>query len=358
VQLQRASTYAPDDPDVANMVARGEAELSERDTLLAASLEAFATAPESEVDGEAEETEQLAIPDTLPILPLKNTVLFPFLLHPLLVNTERSKTLIDAVLVSSQRLMMSVAVRHPVEGSPGTQDLYRAGTVLRIVKMIKFPDDSYRLLVQGVSRARVQEFTSELPFLRGRIETLRETGEFDSVETTALMRNVAQEFAALVAESSRLSDELQLLAGSVDDPSKLADLAGSNLDFDLAGKQSVLEELDVPERLKLVLDGISREREVMKVESEIREKVQTDIGKTQRDYMLRQQLEAIRQELGEGGDQESETERLRERIAEALEKIKEQQEQGEAQDPSAKEMSESLEDAEQQTAGAEDDEEY
>ncbi|MFA9401385.1 MAG: LON peptidase substrate-binding domain-containing protein, partial [Acidobacteriota bacterium] len=125
---------------------------------------------------------------------------------------------------------------------------------------------------------------------------------------------VAQEFAALVAESSRLSDELQLLAGSVDDPSKLADLAGSNLDFDVAGKQSVLEELDVPNRLKLVLAGISREREVMKVESEIREKVQTDIGKTQRDYMLRQQLEAIRQELGEAEDAENETERLRGRL--------------------------------------------
>ncbi len=289
----------PDEPDLIRPEEEGES---------------TAVAVESGTDEDVEFTE---IPDVLPVLPLKNTVLFPFLLSPLLVSSERSKRLIDEVLLTSHRLLVCVAVRRPLEGSPTAQDVHRVGTVMRIAKMLKFPDDSYRLLVQGVARARVQEFTSEVPFLRGQVETLRETGEFDSVETTALMRNVAQEFAALVAESSRLSDELQLLAGSVDDPSKLADLAGSNLDFDVAGKQAVLEELDVPDRLKLVREGISREREVMKVESDIREKVQTDIGKTQRDYMLRQQLEAGRQEVGEGGDQESETERLRERIAAA-----------------------------------------
>ena len=116
------------------------------------------------------------------------------------------------------------------------------------------------------------------------------------------MRTIAQEFSALVAESPRLSDELQVLAQNVEDPSKLADLVGSNLGFDVAGKQQLLEELDVPTRLERVLDELARERDAVKVESEIREKVQSDIGKTQRDYMLRQQLEAIRQELGESED--------------------------------------------------------
>ncbi|MFP6623142.1 MAG: endopeptidase La, partial [Myxococcota bacterium] len=185
---------------------------------------------------------------------------------------------------------------------------------MRIAKMIKFPDDSYRLLVQGVARAEVTEFEGTDPFLRGRIARLEDRGDLESVETEALARNVAQEFTALVAESSRLSDELQLLAGGLDNPSKLADLAGSNLEFDLAGKQSLLEELDVPTRLRLVLEGVQREREASKVESEIREKVQTDIGKTQRDYMLRQQLEAIRRELGESEEGEDGAEGLRERI--------------------------------------------
>jgi len=264
-----------------------------------------------------EEAARIDIPTSMLVLPLKNTVLFPFIPSPLLVSSERSKRLIDDVLVTPDRLLMVIAVRHPVDGSPGADDVYRIGTVMRIARMLKFPDDSYRLLVQGITRARVVEFESEDPYLRGRIERLEETGDLDSVETAALMRNVAQQFSALVAESPRLSDDLQLLASGIDDPSKLADLAGSHLDVDVAGKQSVLEQVDVPRRLKLVLEGIARERDVAQVESEIREKVQSDIGKTQRDYMLRQQLETIRQELGESEDQESDIEQIREKLVAA-----------------------------------------
>jgi len=264
--------------------------------------------------GEGEETSLVELPEVLPVLPLKNTVLFPFLLSPLLVNTDRSRRLIDHVLRTRERLLVCAAVRRPVEESPKPDDLHRVGTVMRIAKMLKFPDDSYRLLVQGVARVRIDEFVSESPFLSGRIYRLEERGDLDSVETTALVRNIVQQFGALVSESPRLSDELQVLAQGVDDPSKLADLVGSNLDFDLNGKQELLEQLDVTERLKQVQGEIAREHDAMKVESEIREKVQSDIGRTQRDYMLRQQLEAIRQELGEAEDSETETERLRERI--------------------------------------------
>ena len=114
------------------------------------------------------------IPAVLPVLPLKNTVLFPFLLSPLLVSSARSKRLIDEVLLRPDRLLLCVAVRNPVEGSPSAADVYRVGTVMRIAKMLKFPDDSYRLLVQGIARARVTDFVSETPYLRGRIERLHE----------------------------------------------------------------------------------------------------------------------------------------------------------------------------------------
>ena len=265
--------------------------------------------------GEDEESPTVEVPSTLPVLPLKNTVLFPFLLHPLLVNSERSKKLIDSVLVSPQRLMMSVAVRHPVEGSPGPQDVYRAGTVLRIVKMIKFPDDSYRLLVQGVTRAKVEEFEAESPFLTGRIAILEEVGDAESVEATALARNVRDQFGTLIMESSRLSDDLQLLAQNLDDDySKLADLVASNLALDVAGKQRMLEELDVVKRLHSIQEELRRARDAMKIESEIRDKVQSEMGRTQRDYMLRQQLDQIRRELGEAEDSDTEVAGLRERI--------------------------------------------
>ncbi len=270
---------------------------------------------EVSIDAESSEDFDLSeLPDELPVLPLKNTVLFPFLLSPLLVNTARSQRLIDEVLRTPKRLMLVVAVRQDVEGSPGPQDIYRVGTVLRIVKMLKFPDASYRLLVQGVARCRIEDFTSEQPYLKARVHALQVVGDPSSVEIAALTRNVSQHFSSLVAESSRLSDELQALATNLDDPSKLADLVASNLDVDIATKQAVLEEMDLAARLRFVLAEVSRAREAVKVEGEIREKVQTEVGKTQREYMLRQQLEAIRRELGETEDAGEELDRLRTRI--------------------------------------------
>jgi ATP-dependent Lon protease len=256
----------------------------------------------------------VSVPDTLPILPLKNTVIFPQLLAPLLVNTERSKKLIEAVMAGPERLILSVAVKGAVEGSPRQQDLHRVGTVLRIAKLLRFPDASYRLLVQGVARARIVEFAPGDDFFRGRIEQLPDAGDADSVEATALARDVRDQFVTLVSESPRLSDELQVLAMNLEEPSRLADLVASNLELDLAGKQAFLEELDVVARLRRARDELHRANEAMKIESEIREKVQSEMGRTQREYMLRQQLEHIRRELGESQDEETELERLRTRI--------------------------------------------
>jgi ATP-dependent Lon protease len=264
-------------------------------------------------EGEAAAT-PLRVPELLPILPLKNTVIFPHLLAPLLVNTERSKKLIEAVMATPERLMLSVAVRGAVEGSPRQEDLHRVGTVLRVAKMLRFPDDSYRLLVQGVARARIVDFAPDEEYFRGRIELLADRGDAESVEAAALARDVRDQFVALVSESSRLSDELQVLAMNIEEPSRLADLVASNLELDLAGKQAFLEELDVVARLRRARDELQRATEAVKIESEIREKVQSEMGRTQRDYMLRQQLEHIRRELGEAQDEESDLASLRERI--------------------------------------------
>ena len=264
-------------------------------------------------DDDVEELTEL--PDELPVLPLKNTVLFPYLLSPLLVNTPASQRLIDDVLVRPDRLMVCTAVKREVSGPPGADDVYSVGTVLRIVKMLKFPDESYRLLVQGVARVTLGRFTETDPFLRAEISRIDEVGEGEeSVEMTALVRSVAQQFSTLVSESPRLSDELQVLVANLDDPSKLADLVASNLDLDVAGKQQILEARNVGLRLRLVLDQLSKETEALQIETEIKQKVQNEMGKTQREYMLRQQLEAIRRELGESEDDEEEVDRLRNEI--------------------------------------------
>ncbi|MEE8165723.1 MAG: endopeptidase La [Myxococcota bacterium] len=256
--------------------------------------------------------ELLELPAELPVLPLKNTVLFPYLLSPLLVNTPSSQRLIDDVLVRPDRLMVCTAVSRDIQGPPGADDVYSVGTVLRIVKMLKFPDDSYRLLVQGVSRVELSVFTASDPYLRAEIAPIEESGEWDdSVEMTALVRSVAQQFSTLVSESPRLSDDLQVLVANLDDPSKLADLVASNLDLDVAGKQQILEAYNVGVRLRLVLDQLSTETQALQIETEIKQKVQTEMGRTQREYMLRQQLEAIRRELGESEDDEEGVERFR-----------------------------------------------
>ncbi|HPG25852.1 MAG TPA: LON peptidase substrate-binding domain-containing protein, partial [Myxococcota bacterium] len=232
--------------------------------------------------------ERTELPGELPVLPLKNTVLFPYLLSPLLVNTPASQRLVDEVLLRPDRLMVCTAVKRDVAGPPGPDDVYSVGTVLRIVKMLKFPDDSYRLLVQGVARVHLGRFTTTDPFLRAEIERREDVGEEDeSVEMTALVRSVAQQFSTLVSESPRLSDELQVLVANLADPSKLADLVASNLDLDVDGKQQILEADHVGIRLRLVLDQLSKETEALQIESEIKQKVQTEMGRTQREYMLR-----------------------------------------------------------------------
>jgi len=276
-------------------------------------------APETAVSVQLGDGEEPAVevPEELPVLPLKNTVLFPSLLSPLLVNTERSRRVIDEVLVTPERLMIAPAVHRGVEDSPRAGDLYRVGTLLRIVKMLKFPDDSYRLLVQGVARARIDSFTQEDPYFRARVVSLAEEGFADSVEITALQREVLGQFNALVAEHPKLSEELQHVASSLEEPGRLADFVASHLELDVAQKQAALEELDVPKRLAYVLAELNRSGEALRIEAEIRDKVQSEMGKTQREYMLRQQLDAIRKELGESEDESAEIDVLRERVSAA-----------------------------------------
>ncbi len=264
-----------------------------------------------------EEFDLVETPEELPVLPLKNTVLFPSLVSPLLVTTQRSRKVIDEVLVTPDRLMVAPAVRRGVEGSPDAEDLYRVGTVLRVVKMLKFPDDSYRLLVQGVARARIEDIVQTEPFFRARTRLLEERGDETSVEVEALQRQILQEFGALISSQEKLSEELHHVAANLEDPGRLADFVASNIELDLSQKQAILEEVEVGRRLARVLTELNRATEAHRIEHEIREKVQSELGKSQREYILRQQIDAIRTELGEGEDEGAEIDTLRERIAEA-----------------------------------------
>ena len=207
-------------------------------------------------------------------------------------------------------------MRGPIEGSPRATDVYRVGTVLRVVKMLKFPDDSYRLLVQGVARARVEEFVAEAPFLRGaHLACSRTTGDPSSVETAALSRNV-RDSSSRSSRRARVSPTSSRCSRRTSrSPSRLADLVASNLELDVAAQAGACSRRSTSRRACGACSReVRRAREALKVESEIREKVQSEMGKTQREYMLRQQLDEIRKELGEAEDAEDEVEALRERI--------------------------------------------
>ncbi len=252
----------------------------------------------------------------LPVLPLKETVVFPESMTPLAVGQERSVKLIDDVL-SGERMLALFTVRNAAADPPDWDDLYTVGTVAVVHKMIKVPDGTLRILVQGLQRVRLVEPLEVNPYLVAELEDLPDTIP-DSPEATALTRNVQQQFAQIIGMTPYLPEELQLAAGNVDDPSALCHLVGSTLRLTTAERQQLLETVDVEERLRAVSLILSREVEMSELGSKIQSQVASEIDKGQREFFLRQQLKAIQDELGEGDDQQAELNELRELIEEKL----------------------------------------
>jgi ATP-dependent Lon protease len=259
--------------------------------------------------------DELQIPDVLPILPLKDTVVFPESMTPLAIGQERSVKLIDDVIAGDERLLALVTVKDSEIETPGFDDLYEVGTAAVIHKMIKVPDGTLRILVQGLRRVRVAEPAGDEPYLVARIEEVPDVVE-GSPEVEALTRNVQNLFARVIGLVAYLPEELQLAAANVDDPSALCHLVVSTLRLKTEEKQKVLELADVRQRLREVSAILQRELEVYELGTKIQSQVASEIEKGQREYFLRQQLKAIQEELGEGDPEQAEIAELRERLAE------------------------------------------
>ncbi|MDX6439126.1 MAG: ATP-dependent Lon protease [Gaiellaceae bacterium] len=245
----------------------------------------------------------------LPVLPLKETVVFPESMTPLAVGQERSIKLIDDV-VSGERMLALITVRNTEADPPGWDDLYSVGTVAVVHKMIKVPDGTLRILVQGLHRVRLVEPQQEDPYLVADLEELPDILP-DSPEVEALTRNVQQQFAHIIGMTPYLPEELQLAAANVDDPSALCHLIASTLRLKTDERQELLEMVDVEERLRAVSLILSREVEMSELGSKIQSQVASEIDKGQREFFLRQQLKAIHDELGEGDEQQAEINELR-----------------------------------------------
>jgi ATP-dependent Lon protease len=262
---------------------------------------------------EAEQQLPADTPTVLPVLPLKETVVFPESMTPLAVGQERSIKLIDDV-VAGERMLALLSVRNAEPEQPGWDDVYEVGTAAVVHKMIKVPDGTLRILVQGLQRVRLKAPLDDDPYLLAEFEPLPDVVP-DSPGVEALTRNVQAQFARIIALTPYLPEELQLAAANVDDPSALSHLVASTLRLTTEERQQLLELTDVEERLRAVSLILARELEVSELGSRIQSQVASEIDKGQREYFLRQQLKAIQDELGEGDEHQAEINELREQIA-------------------------------------------
>jgi ATP-dependent Lon protease len=266
---------------------------------------------------EVEEAARTAepLPDALPILPLRETVTYPDTLTPLAVGQERSIKLVNDVL-SGNRMLAMVASKDPENEAPGRGDLYGVGVAGTVARMMKVPDGTLRILVQGSERIRILDYVTEEPYLVARIEAMPDVIE-QSTELEALTRNVQSTFSEIIEAIPYLPEELQLAVANLDDPSALSHLISGALRISTEEKQELLEAVDVTRRLRRLSEILARELEVVQLGSKIQSQVESEIDKGQREYFLRQQLKAIQEELGEGDEQQAEVNELRQRLEEA-----------------------------------------
>ena len=256
---------------------------------------------------------QRPVPETLPVLPLRETIPLPDTLTPLAVGQERSIRLVDDVL-RGDRMLVMVASRNPEIEAPGPEDLYEVGVVGAIARMIKVPDGTMRVLVQGGQRVHIDRWLRETPYLVAEVSEQPDVVPAADAELEALVRNVRTTFSSIVEGNPYLPEELQLAIANIDDPSALSHLIAGSLRIKPEEKQGLLEEVDVARRLRRLVEILARELEVISIGSEIQNQVQSEIDKGQREFVLRQQLEAIRKELGEFDESAAEANELRQQL--------------------------------------------
>ncbi len=267
---------------------------------------------ESQLDAEDAIRANEPLPDALPVLPLRDTVTFPETLTPLAVGQERSIKLVDDVL-GANRMLVMVAARDPEDEEPGPEGLHEIGVVGIVARMLKIPDGTLRILVQGTQRVRLGTYVAEQPYLVARIAELPDVVE-EGPELEALSRNVQRTFSEIVEHIPYLPEELQMAVANIEDPAALAHLIAGALRISTEEKQELLEEVDLAARLRRLSRILARELEVVQLGSQIQSQVQSEVDKGQREFFLRQQLKAIQDELGEGDEQQAEVNELRERV--------------------------------------------
>lgn len=265
----------------------------------------------------ATEKEQLVIPDTMPLLPVRDVVIFPFMIVPLFVGRESSINAVDMAL-TKDRLIFMTAQKDITEEEPKPADLYPFGTVGMIMRMLKLPDGRVKILAQGLTRAKIKSFLQDRPTYVVSIEKIKEPhAPKITLETEAMMRNVKEQMERLSSLGKVLSPEIMMIIENIQDPGRLSDLVASNLGLRVEDAQKVLEVLDPIQRLERVNEYLVKELQVSTMQAKIQSQAKEEMDKTQREYFLREQMKAIKTELGEMEEITEEVEEIRRRIKKA-----------------------------------------
>ena len=247
-----------------------------------------------------------------PVLPLRDIVVFPHMIVPLFVGREKSVRALEDVMQDNKQILL-VAQKDAADDDPSPEEIYEVGTVASVLQLLKLPDGTVKVLVEGGHRARIQSYSDNPNFYQAYAETVYEE-EGDPAETEALSRSVISQFEQYVKLNKKVSSEVIGSIGSIDEPSKLADQVAANLAIKISEKQELLEIFSVMQRLEKVFAFMEGEISVLQVEKKIRNRVKRQMEKTQREYYLNEQMKAIQKELGEGEDGKDDLTELQERI--------------------------------------------
>jgi ATP-dependent Lon protease len=262
--------------------------------------------------------DDFTIPDTLPLLPVRDIVVFPFMILPLFVGRENSINAVNQAL-AGDRIMMLAAQKDAGVDNPAPKDLFEIGSVVMVIRMLKLPDGRIKILVQGLAKARIEEYLQTDPFFKVKIERIddEDIGKATSKESLSMeaaMRNVRGQMERVINLGKQISPDILVIAENLDDPGKLADLVAANLGLKVDDAQKALELVNPMARLKKVSDLLGREIELLGMQQKIQNAAQEEMTKTQREYYLREQLKAIQKELGDIDDRQQEISEFRDKI--------------------------------------------
>src|SRR5208337_4802738 len=259
-----------------------------------------------------EDVTTIEIPPVLPVLPLRGLVIFPGQIHPFLVSRSASLKLIED-FPGAKSIIALAAQKNPEEENPQPEGLFARGTAVRILKMLKYPDHSVRVLVQGLARIELSEFVQREPYLTAKVGRLSDVTA-DGRDLDTLQAHVASQFSKFVSLVPYLPDELQVMAMNIHGAGRLADLVASYLKIAVEEEQDLLATLEVKSRLEKLSSILNREIELLELGHKIQGQVQTELNKNQREFYLRQQLKAIQKELGEGDSRSVEIDDLQQKV--------------------------------------------